>query len=53
MVRVDLPPSGRRPAVEAIAYFVVAEALTNVAKHAKATRARWRCAGRAALLRSW
>jgi signal transduction histidine kinase len=37
-VRVDLaerPP----PPVEAIAYFVVAEALTNVAKHAKASRA--------------
>jgi len=37
-VRVDLPK--RPPAsVEAIAYFVVAEALTNVAKHAKASRA--------------
>ncbi|HUL26172.1 MAG TPA: sensor domain-containing protein [Streptosporangiaceae bacterium] len=37
-VRVDL--TGRPPpAVEAIAYFVVAEALTNVAKHAKASRA--------------
>ena len=37
-VRVDLPE--RPPAsVEAIAYFVVAEALTNVAKHAKASRA--------------
>jgi len=37
-VRVDLPV--RPPAgVEAIAYFVVAEALTNVAKHAKASRA--------------
>ncbi len=37
-VRVDLP---RRPpaALEAIAYFVVAEALTNVAKHAHASRA--------------
>jgi signal transduction histidine kinase len=37
-VDVDLP---RRvsPASEAIAYFVVAEALTNVAKHAQATRA--------------
>jgi signal transduction histidine kinase len=37
-VRVDLP---NRPSagVEAIAYFVVAEALTNVAKHAKASRA--------------
>ena len=29
----------RRRATEAIAYFVVAEALTNVAKHAQATRA--------------
>ena len=38
-VQVDLP---KRPSasVEAIAYFVVAEALTNVAKHAKASRAR-------------
>ena len=36
-VRVDL--AERPPAsVEAIAYFVVAEALTNVAKHAKASR---------------
>jgi signal transduction histidine kinase len=37
-VRVDL---AERPSasVEAIAYFVVAEALTNVAKHAKASRA--------------
>jgi signal transduction histidine kinase len=37
-VQVDLPD---RPSasVEAIAYFVVAEALTNVAKHAKASRA--------------
>ena len=31
-------PSRPPPAVEAIAYFVVAEALTNVAKHAQATR---------------
>jgi signal transduction histidine kinase len=37
-VRVDMDV--RPPAtVEAIAYFVVAEALTNVAKHARATRA--------------
>jgi signal transduction histidine kinase len=38
-VDVDLPRRAA-PAVEAIAYFVVAEALTNVAKHAHATRAR-------------
>ena len=36
-VGVDPRPSA---AVEAIAYFVVAEALTNVAKHARATRAQ-------------
>ena len=37
-VDVDLPRrAGAGP--EAIAYFVVAEALTNVAKHARATRA--------------
>jgi signal transduction histidine kinase len=34
------------PAVEAIAYFVVAEALTNVAKHAGATRASVTVMGR-------
>ena len=33
------PPAPRQPGTEAIAYFVVAEALTNVAKHAEATRA--------------
>ncbi len=34
-------PSGRLPGdIEVTAYFVVAEALTNVAKHAQATRAR-------------
>ncbi len=38
-VDVDLP-SRAAPTVEAIAYFVVAEALTNVAKHSHATRAR-------------
>jgi signal transduction histidine kinase len=37
-VDVDLPRRGD-PAIEAIAYFVVAEALTNVAKHSGATRA--------------
>ena len=41
-VAVDVDLDGRRaaPAVEAIAYFVVAEALTNVAKHSRASRAR-------------
>jgi signal transduction histidine kinase len=38
-VDVDLPHRAA-PAVEAIAYFVVAEALTNVAKHSQASRAR-------------
>ena len=37
-VDVDLPHRAGR-SIEAIAYFVVAEALTNVAKHAEATRA--------------
>ncbi|ROQ26253.1 signal transduction histidine kinase [Streptomyces sp. PanSC19] len=38
-LRVDLPRRAA-PAVEAVAYFVVSEALTNVAKHAReATRA--------------
>jgi len=40
VVEVD-PAAGDKPVpvVDAIAYFVVAEALTNVAKHARATRA--------------
>jgi signal transduction histidine kinase len=40
VVEVD-PAAGAKPVpvVDAIAYFVVAEALTNVAKHAQATRA--------------
>jgi signal transduction histidine kinase len=38
-VDVDLP-ARPAPAIEAIAYFVVAETLTNVAKHARATWAR-------------
>ncbi|WP_326699147.1 sensor histidine kinase [Streptomyces sp. NBC_01754] len=37
-VRVDLP-SRPSPTIEAVAYFVVSEALTNVVKHAKASRA--------------
>ncbi|WP_328677920.1 sensor histidine kinase [Streptomyces sp. NBC_00322] len=37
-LRADLPERAA-PAVEAVAYFVVSEALTNIAKHARATRA--------------
>jgi signal transduction histidine kinase len=40
-VDLDVPPIGRLdPATETAAYFVVAEALTNVAKHSHATEAR-------------
>jgi signal transduction histidine kinase len=38
-LQVDVPVRPR-PAVEAVAYFTVAEALTNVAKHSRATHAR-------------
>jgi len=38
-VHVDVPVRPRA-AVEAVAYFVVAEALTNVAKHSRASRAK-------------
>ena len=38
-VQVDVPDIRLSPAVEATGYFVVAEALTNVAKHARANRA--------------
>jgi signal transduction histidine kinase len=38
-VEVDIPDERYPTPVEATAYFVVAEALTNVAKHAHATRA--------------
>jgi signal transduction histidine kinase len=37
-LRVDVPRPAS-PSVEAVAYFIVSEALTNVAKHAQATRA--------------
>ena len=43
-VQSDLPAGGRLPeAVERAAYFVVAEALVNVAKHSHATRCEVRC----------
>jgi len=38
-LQIDIPVRPR-PAVEAVAYFTVAEALTNVAKHSRATHAR-------------
>jgi signal transduction histidine kinase len=38
-LQVDVPVRPR-PAVEAVAYFTVAEALTNVAKHSRASHAR-------------
>jgi signal transduction histidine kinase len=37
-LRVDVPRPAS-PSIEAVAYFIVSEALTNAAKHAKATRA--------------
>jgi signal transduction histidine kinase len=39
-VELQAPPDRVAPAAEAAIYFTVAEALTNVAKHAHATRAR-------------
>jgi signal transduction histidine kinase len=39
-VHVDVEPDRFRPAVEAAAYFLVAEALTNAARHAEATSVR-------------
>ena len=43
-VQSDLPAGERLPeAVERAAYFVVAEALVNVAKHSRATRCEVRC----------
>ena len=55
-VPVELAPAPRErlPApVEAAAYFVVAEALTNVAKYADASQARVRVARGATAMRSW
>jgi signal transduction histidine kinase len=49
-VRVDVAVRPPAP-VEAIAYFVVAEALTNVAKHARASRAEVTVTRTAGLLR--
>ena len=38
-LRVDMPRAAS-PSVEAVAYFIVSEALTNVVKHAQATQAQ-------------
>jgi signal transduction histidine kinase len=44
VMRSDLPPGERLPAaIERAAYFVVAEALANVAKHSAARRCEVRC----------
>jgi signal transduction histidine kinase len=43
-VRVDVPADRFPPETEASAYFIVAEALTNVVKHSKAERAEVRAA---------
>jgi signal transduction histidine kinase len=45
-VTIDIGPERYPPAVEGAAYFLIAEALTNVAKYAKAERASVRAAGR-------
>jgi signal transduction histidine kinase len=50
-VRVDIGPERYAAGVEGAAYFVVAEALTNVAKYAKATTATVRAAVRGNQLR--
>ncbi|MEU2255994.1 sensor domain-containing protein [Nocardia xishanensis] len=48
---VDGEPSGRRPvAVEAAAYFVIAEAITNATKHSRAEHLSVTMGGTAALL---
>jgi signal transduction histidine kinase len=44
-VEVDIGPERYPPAVEGAAYFVISEALTNVTKYAKATRATVRARG--------
>ena len=50
-VEVDVPAERFPPEIEASAYFIVAEALTNVVKHAHATRAEVRASARDGVLR--
>ena len=49
-VRVDVPAERFEPEIEASAYFIVAEALTNVVKHARATSASVRAVKRDGVL---
>jgi len=49
-VKVDVPQPAS-PSVEAVAYFIVSEAITNVAKHAHATKAEVTVARHGDLLR--
>jgi signal transduction histidine kinase len=49
-LRVDMPEPAS-PGVEAVAYFIVSEAITNVVKHAQATRAEVTVARAGDLLR--
>ena len=49
-LRVDMPRPAS-PSVEAVAYFIVSEALTNVVKHAQATQAEVAVATKRDLLR--
>jgi PAS domain S-box-containing protein len=50
-VEVDVPAERFAPEIEASAYFIVAEALTNVVKHSRATRAEVSVSVDEALLR--
>jgi PAS domain S-box-containing protein len=50
-VQVDVPAERFPPDVEASAYFIIAEALTNVVKHSRATRAEIRGSVRDGVLR--
>jgi len=50
-VDVDIPDDRFSAEIEASAYFIVAEALTNVVKHAQATRARVRTSVERGMLR--
>jgi signal transduction histidine kinase len=50
-VRVDVPPDRLPLETEASAYFIVAEALTNVIKHSRATRAEVRASVKDSVVR--